>query len=129
MLVRLVTSRASGGPSSAASASRAQAGADVHGGGHGSQSIGGRPRSLDPGAAASLAPAGDRSGAGSSSRAGHRLDGQPVARRRRSPLMTPVATGVITDVARQASRLAGLERCSSTTGPSKAARASCNDQA
>ncbi len=41
--------------------------------------------------------------------------------------MTPDATGASTDVCRKGSRAAGLERCSSTTGPSKAATASCSD--
>ncbi len=40
------------------------------------------------------------------------------------PAMTPDATGASTDVCRNGSLAAGLEMCSSTTGPSKAATAS-----
>jgi hypothetical protein len=43
-------------------------------------------------------------------------------------MMTPVATGEITDVCRHGSRAEVFERWSSTTGPSNAARASCSDQ-
>jgi hypothetical protein len=39
-------------------------------------------------------------------------------------MIDPVATGATTLVWRHASRAFGLDRCTSTTGPSKAARAS-----
>ena len=41
--------------------------------------------------------------------------------------MDPSATGATTETWRQGSRAAGLDRWSSTTTPSKAARASCSD--
>jgi hypothetical protein len=41
-----------------------------------------------------------------------------------NPTIEPVATGATTLVCRHGSRAFGFDRCSSTTGPSKAARAS-----
>ncbi len=41
--------------------------------------------------------------------------------------MQPSDTGAMVEVCRNGSRAAGLERWSSTTTPSKAARASCSD--
>ena len=91
-----------------------------------------RPRSR------SRRPATSR-GAGRRPRRAHRV---PVGRRaaagrrprrpggsrgRRSRRCSPSATGATTEVWRNGSRAAGLERCSSTTTPSKAARASCSD--
>ena len=44
-----------------------------------------------------------------------------------NPAMQPSATGAMTEVCRNGSRAAGLVRWSSTTTPSKAARASWSD--